>query len=341
MTSTWSNQMPGSRPLPGASWRRRLRRAGPSVVGGECEVESHVGGQGARLRQAIPQQHQVLDPRVHVLLHIPGIGEPYVSGSGWKHLHETNNSTPWTRQFVSQAGPLKCHRRDGYPVEAVLIGVAAEEWTVAVRKLREPVRIDGIADPTRVGEVAPEEDVAEERPPSFILHEHVEARAQLGALGSDGPGDLPAVAKREVLAHDDPVEHQRPEERDVLVRDRELEDPGVDHLEQILHVEARVDLDDLERPQASPYELVRERSEMPDKARRPRHVDPAAGQVVEVIDGFRGSAGDEELVDVAEVGRAEGHLLPTLGGSRWTPAAAMSPRPASSPGTSSSKGTGA
>ena len=97
--------------------------------------------------------------------------------------------------------------------------------------------------------------------------------------------------------HDQLVVKLRPEFRDRTLADGRRNDAGVDHLQEILVLEARIGLLDRHRAGTGLLETIIERDEIFVVAARATHVNFAPGEIGFREDGGRAFPCDDDIFD--------------------------------------------
>ena len=98
----------------------------------------------------------------------------------------------------------------------------------------------------------------------------------LGLSLAHRPGDAAAGRHLEIATQHDVGQHPRPDLGDVVVDHRQLEDAGVDHLQQIVLLQNLVHLFDIDRLVALFAQAITERTQTTDKAAAPDRIDGAS-----------------------------------------------------------------
>ncbi len=157
-------------------------------------------------------------------------------------------------------------------------------------------------DERRVLQITAVDDIAERGPDGVLPDEPVGFRRQQGTVLAERHGQFAAGAQGRVPVHRQVREDLRPELRQVVVHDRRLHQPGIDHLQQVVVLEAfgRVDDDDGRPP--VPLEPRIEREQAVVIAARPPDEDLAAAEVLGRGDRRNPRRGHDDLADVAPHG---------------------------------------
>ncbi len=171
-----------------------------------------------------------------------------------------------------------CGHHEG--VEGVTIPVFPEEVDHFFKPLAVLVG-ECVFDVLGVLEIALEEHVAEQSARAIGFDKAINSFLETGCVATNGPAEVAARSNREILMNDDVGQHLRPEFRQIVVGDGDLDESGVDHLQQVLGLEILAGCDDLDLLETPfPKRCVEVIQTLPVTARGPDE-DPFAREVIQ------------------------------------------------------------
>ncbi len=233
-------------------------------------------------------------------------------GGPRQDLHDADG-TGSAHDVLIEAGLLVGLSGEHERVEVIDFSVLAKDGEQPGESFPLPAG-EGVLDVLRVLEIALDERVADQASRSIRLDETIHMLFETSGALSHRPTQLPSAGDGEIVAGDDVRQHPRPESSQIVVGNCDLDQTGIDHLQEVLGFEILAGGDDLDLLETAFTKRRIELFEALPVAARFTDNDSLTRKVIDAGEFGRVRTGHNQFADILRAGYGEIHLPRSLGG---------------------------